>query len=598
VARSRDSQAPSNASGSRGRSARRTLEKCPTGIRGFDELTGGGLPRGRPSLVCGGPGCGKTLFALEFLVRGAVEHGEPGVFVSFEERPEDLQRNVASLGFDLAALSAEKRLVVDHVRVEPSEIEETGDYDLEGLFIRLGYAIDSIGARRVVLDTVESLFSGLGNMTILRAEIRRLFNWLKDRGVTAVITGERGEGALTRQGLEEYVSDCVILLDNRVAGEITTRRLRIVKYRGSTHEMNECPFLIEDAGFSIMPITSAGLNHTASYERVTSGIERLDTMLGGEGYYRGSSILVSGGAGTGKSTIAAHFAGATCRRGERCLYFAFEESQSQILRNMRSVGLDLMPFVKRGLLQFHAARPTFYGLEMHLAVIHRLVLQFDPSVVIVDPMTNLMQVAASARETMTMLIRLIDFLKTRGTTAFFTSLTSAGSASETSDSGVSSLTDTWLLVRNIEAGGERNRALYVLKSRGMAHSNRVREFILTSDGVKLVDVYTGPGGVLTGSARVNQEAADASAAAAQRDEFDERERGALRRHAALEAQIAALRVEIDDAESTLKRARSLELTRQKKANAVQKELATRRGSDGGEPTPARARKRNGSEERT
>ena len=598
MARSRDSQAPSNASGSRGRSARRTLEKCPTGIRGFDELTGGGLPRGRPSLVCGGPGCGKTLFALEFLVRGAVEHGEPGVFVSFEERPEDLQRNVASLGFDLAALSAEKRLVVDHVRVEPSEIEETGDYDLEGLFIRLGYAIDSIGARRVVLDTVESLFSGLGNMTILRAEIRRLFNWLKDRGVTAVITGERGEGALTRQGLEEYVSDCVILLDNRVAGEITTRRLRIVKYRGSTHEMNECPFLIEDAGFSIMPITSAGLNHTASYERVTSGIERLDTMLGGEGYYRGSSILVSGGAGTGKSTIAAHFAGATCRRGERCLYFAFEESQSQILRNMRSVGLDLMPFVKRGLLQFHAARPTFYGLEMHLAVIHRLVLQFDPSVVIVDPMTNLMQVAASARETMTMLIRLIDFLKTRGTTAFFTSLTSAGSASETSDSGVSSLTDTWLLVRNIEAGGERNRALYVLKSRGMAHSNRVREFILTSDGVKLVDVYTGPGGVLTGSARVNQEAADASAAAAQRDEFDERQRGALRRHAALEAQIAALRVEIDDAESTLKRARSLELTRQKKANAVQKELATRRGSDGGEPTPARARKRNGSEERT
>ena len=598
MARSRDSQAPSNASGSRGRSARRTLEKCPTGIRGFDELTGGGLPRGRPSLVCGGPGCGKTLFALEFLVRGAVEHGEPGVFVSFEERPEDLQRNVASLGFDLAALSAEKRLVVDHVRVEPSEIEETGDYDLEGLFIRLGYAIDSIGARRVVLDTVESLFSGLGNMTILRAEIRRLFNWLKDRGVTAIITGERGEGALTRQGLEEYVSDCVILLDNRVAGEITTRRLRIVKYRGSTHEMNECPFLIEDAGFSIMPITSAGLNHTASYERVTSGIERLDTMLGGEGYYRGSSILVSGGAGTGKSTIAAHFAGATCRRGERCLYFAFEESQSQILRNMRSVGLDLMPFVKRGLLQFHAARPTFYGLEMHLAVIHRLVLQFDPSVVIVDPMTNLMQVAASARETMTMLIRLIDFLKTRGTTAFFTSLTSAGSASETSDSGVSSLTDTWLLVRNIEAGGERNRALYVLKSRGMAHSNRVREFILTSDGVKLVDVYTGPGGVLTGSARVNQEAADASAAAAQRDEFDERERGALRRHAALEAQIAALRVEIDDAESTLKRARSLELTRQKKANAVQKELATRRGSDGGEPTPARARKRNGSEERT
>ena len=514
MVQSRESDAPLKGSKKGARSSRRTLEKCPTGIRGFDELSGGGLPRGRPTLVCGGPGCGKTLFALEFLVRGAVEQGEPGVFVSFEERPEDLQRNVASLGFDLAALAANKRLVIDHVRVERSEIEETGDYDLEGLFIRLGYAIDSIGARRVVLDTIESLFSGLGNATILRAELRRLFYWLKDKGVTAVVTGERGAGSLTRQGLEEYVSDCVILLDNRVVDDITTRRLRIVKYRGSTHGTNECPFIIEDTGFTLMPITSVGLNHEASKERVTSGVEPLDDMLGGAGYYRGSSILVTGGAGTGKSSLAAHFALASGRRGERCLYFAFEESESQILRNMKSISLDLAPFVKRGLLRFHNARPTFYGLETHLAIMHKLIQDFDPSTVVVDPITNLVQ-AGNEREAMTMLVRLIDFLKMRNATTLFTSLTSPGSMEETSDVGVSSLMDTWLLVRNLEADGERNRGLYVLKSRGMAHSNKIREFIVTGEGVKLVDVYTGPGGVLTGSARMKQEAADARRGKAQ-----------------------------------------------------------------------------------
>jgi circadian clock protein KaiC len=512
VAQSRQLQ-PTNPPSVRGPSSRLTLEKCPTGIRGFDEITGGGLPRGRPTLVCGGPGSGKTLFALEFLVRGAVDQSEPGVFVSFEERSEDLERNVASLGFDLAALAAKKRIVIDHVRVERSEIEETGDYDLEGLFIRLGYAIDSIGARRVVLDTIESLFSGLSSEGILRAELRRLFHWLKDKGVTAVITGERGEGALTRHGLEEYVSDCVILLDNRVSGEVATRRLRIVKYRGSSHAMNECPFLIEGRGFSVVPITSARLDHRVSEERVSSGIERLDAMLGGTGYYRGSSVLVSGGAGTGKSSIAAHFAAATCKRGERCLYFAFEESEKQIMRNMRSIGIDLAPFVKRGLLQFHSARPTLYGLEMHLAVMHRAIQEFDPSTVIVDPMTNLLQVA-SEREATSMLIRLMDFLKMRETTALFTSLTAADSAAERTDVGVSSLMDTWLLLRNIETEGERNRGLYVLKSRGMAHSNQIREFLLTNEGLKLVDVYTGDGPVLTGTARMKREAAEAAREAA------------------------------------------------------------------------------------
>ena len=576
---------------------RRGLEKCPTGIVGFDDLTGGGLPRGRPTLVCGGPGCGKTLFALEFLVRGAIEHGEPGVFVSFEERAEDLQKNVASLGFDLAALAKEKRLVVDHVRVERSEIEETGDYDLEGLFIRLGYAIDSIGARRVVLDTIESLFSGLSNETILRAELRRLFNWLKDRGITAVITGERGEGSLTRQGLEEYVSDCVILLDNRVNGEISTRRLRIVKYRGSRHGTNECPFLIDETGFSLMPITSVGLSHVASSARITSGIDRLDDMLGGAGYFRGSSILVSGGAGTGKSSLAAYLADATCRRGERCLYFAFEESESQILRNMRSIGLDLASHVRRGLLHFHTARPTFCGLEMHLAVMHKLILEFDPSTVIIDPMTNLVQVG-SERETTSLFVRLIDFLKMRGATTFFTSLTSGDSAAETSDAGVSSLMDTWLLLRNLETAGERNRGLYVLKSRGMAHSNQIREFMIAADGVKLLDVYAGRGAILMGTARVNQEASDAAAEAVHHAEIEERRRRAARRRAALEIQIAALQSEIDDEEASLQQARAVELSRQNEANAVRRELSPRRNAGGQAPGATQPkRKRNGSEER-
>jgi circadian clock protein KaiC len=568
--------------------------KSPTGIGGFDELTRGGLPRGRPTLVCGGPGCGKTLFALEFLIRGAVEQDEPGVFVSFEERPEDLQANASSLGFDLSDLIERKLLLVDHVRVERAEIEETGDYDLDGLFIRIGHAIDTVGAKRIVLDTIESLFSGLSNEALLRAELRRLFGWLKDKGITAVITGERGERALTRQGLEEYVSDCVILLDNRVINEVSTRRLRIVKYRGSKHTTNEVPFLIDDGGFSIMPISAVGLMNDASEERITTGIDRLDRMLGGAGYYRGSSVLVSGSAGTGKSSIAASFASATCRRGERCIYFAFEESQPQILRNTKSIGIDLAPYVTRGLLRFRNARPTYCGLEMHLAVMHKLVEEFQPTSVIVDPVTNLLQVG-DPREAGAMLIRLVDFLKMRGVTSIFTSLTSGGSAPEATDVGISSMMDTWLLLRNLESDGERNRGLYVLKSRGMGHSNQVREFIMTSQGIQLIDVYTGNGGVLMGSARLNQEAFEIAEESRRLADLDERERAVLRKHAALEAQMASIRAEIEDDLALLERARSAEQSRRERGNALRKELARRKNADVGTDAPPRSRKKNGQE---
>jgi circadian clock protein KaiC len=464
-----------------------TLPKAPTGIGGLDEITFGGLPRGRPTLVCGSAGCGKTLLAMEFLVRGAMEFGEPGVFVAFEETTDELTQNVRSLGFDLDDLVRRKKLLVDHVRVERSEIEETGEYDLEGLFIRLGHAIDSIGAKRVVLDTLEVLFGGLSNQSILRSELRRLFRWLKDKGVTAIITGERGEGTLTRHGLEEYVSDCVIVLDHRVTEQLSTRRIRIVKYRGTTHGTNEYPFLIDEAGISVLPITSLGLQHVASNDRLTTGIPRLDEMLGGAGVYRGSSVLISGTAGTGKTSLAAHFVDAACGRGERCLYLSFEESQSQLLRNMRSIGLNLAPWVKKDLLRFHSTRPSAYGLEMHLAVLHKLVKEFAPRVVVVDPITSFLN-TGSAGQTEGMLTRLIDFLKSEEITAVFTSLTRGGEALESSQVTVSSLIDTWLLVRDVEVNGERLRGLYVLKSRGMAHSNKVREFVLTDRGVDLIDV--------------------------------------------------------------------------------------------------------------
>lgn len=532
--------------------ARTQLPKAPTGIQGLDEITGGGLPKGRPTLVCGSAGCGKTLLAMEFLVRGAREFNEPGVFMAFEETAEDLTENVASLGFDLKNLIAHKKIVLDFVYIERSEIEETGEYDLEGLFIRLGEAIDSIGAKRVVLDTIESLFAGLPNPLILRAELRRLFRWLKTKGVTVIITGERGEGTLTRQGLEEYVSDCVIVLDHRANEQVSSRRLRVVKYRGSTHGTNEYPFLIDENGFSVLPVTSLGLQQIASTGRIPSGIPRLDAMLGGAGYFRGSSILISGTAGTGKSSLAAHFAAAACLRGERVLYFAFEESPSQIMRNMRSIGVDLQPWVEKGLLQFQANRPTFAGLEMHLTMMHKAINTFKPQVVIVDPLNSFV-IGGNEIEVKAMLMRLVDFLKMKQITGLFTNLTSGGSALEQTDIAISSLIDTWLLLRDIEIGGERNRGLYILKSRGMAHSNQIREFLLTDHGVELRDVYVGPSGVLTGSARLAQEAQEQATRTMREQEVEQRKLELERRRKAMEAQIAAMRAEFEAQETeTLK----------------------------------------------
>ena len=539
----------------------RSLPKAPTGIQGLDEITAGGFPRGRPTLICGSAGAGKTLLAMEFLVRGATEYNEPGVFMAFEETAPELTQNVRSLGFDLDELTKEKKLVIDFVRIERSEIDETGDYDLEGLFIRLGAAIEAIGATRVVLDTIENLFAGLQNQGILRAELRRLFRWLKDKGVTAVITAERGEGALTRHGLEEYVSDCVILLDHRVTDQVSTRRLRIVKYRGTAHGTNEYPFLIDEDGFSVLPVTSLGLQHRVSDERISSGVPRLDTMLGGEGFYRGTTILVSGTAGTGKTSMAASFVDAACRRGERCLYFSFEESQGQLIRNMRSIGLNLEQWTKKKLLQFHSTRATFYGLEMHLAMIHKIVQDFQPRVVVLDPIGSLIQ-AGNRRDAHTMIIRLIDFLKQREVTAFLTNLTSGGEALERTDVDISSIVDTWLFMRDIELAGERNRALYVLKSRGMAHSNQLREFLLTPQGVDLLDVYVGPEGVLTGSSRLSQEAREEAAALARRQDTERRDRDRTRKREVLEARIAALRKEFELEEAEAENASAEEISRE------------------------------------
>ncbi|HEX5682806.1 MAG TPA: circadian clock protein KaiC [Ideonella sp.] len=482
--------------------SRARLPKAATGIAGLDEITGGGLPRGRPTLVCGSAGCGKTMLAAEFLVRGAVEQGEPGVFMMFEESAAELTANMRSIGFDLDDLQRRKLLVLDHVHIERTEIQETGEYDLEGLFIRLGHAIDTIGAKRVVLDTVEALFSGLPNHAVLRAELRRLFRWLKDRGMTAVITGERGESSLTRFGLEEYVADCVIILDHRIVEQVSTRRLRVVKYRGSAHGTNEYPFLIGAKGLSVLPITSLQLDHEALDDRVSTGVAGLDAMLGSQGVFRGSSVLVSGSPGTGKSTLGASFAEAACARGERALYFAYEESASQLFRNMRSIGIDLARWQRDNLLHVHASRPTLHGLEQHLVQMYELVRELKPRVVVVDPISNL-SIESNDAALKPTLMRLIDFLKHRGVTAMFTSLTSDSEGSQAdSEVGVSSLMDTWLLLTNHEHNSERIRTLQVLKSRGMAHSNQVREFVMSAHGVDLIDVYVSGNQVLTGSARV------------------------------------------------------------------------------------------------
>ena len=466
------------------------LSKIPTGIQGFDEITEGGLPEGRVSLVAGAAGSGKTVFAMSFLVNGAEQYGDPGLFVSFEETSRDLETNFASQGLDLKALQEAGRLALDHIRIERSEMEETGDYDLEGLFVRLGAEIDAIGARRVVLDTIEVLFSAFKDEVIVRAEVKRLFQWLADKGVTAIVTGESGDRHITRHGLEEYVADFVVVFNHLVSDETATRRLRIVKYRGSAHGTNEFSFLIDQRGISVLPISSMGLRHAAPTERVSIGIAPLDRMLGGKGPYRASSIIVSGPAGTGKTSIAASFVDAACRRSEKALYFAFEESPEQIMRNMRSIGIDLRKWVDAGLLRIHAERPQNTGLEMHLVRMNREIEEFSPAVTVIDPITNLTSIGthSSIRATLT---RLIDAMKSREITALFTSLTEGGENAESTDVGVSSLMDTWVLVRNLEAEGKRTRGLYVLKSRGMAHSNEIREFVLSDDGVDLLDLPAG-----------------------------------------------------------------------------------------------------------
>lgn len=562
--------------------ARNPLPKAPTGIQGLDEITGGGLPRGRPTLVCGGAGCGKTLLSMEFLVRGATEFAEPGVFIAFEESAEELTQNVASLGFDLDDLVAQQQLALDFVEIEPGSLEETGDFDLSGLFIRLGYAIDSIGAKRVVLDTIETIFSGLPNPAILRAELRRLFRWLKDKGVTAIVTGERGDGQLTRQGLEEYVSDCVITLAQHQREQIWTRRLRIVKYRGSSHGTDDYPFLIDDDGIAVTPITSVHLDHAISTERISTGIARLDTMLGGDGYFRGSSVLISGTAGTGKSSLSGHFAAATCTRGERALYFAFEESPAQIQRNLSAIGLDLAHWVQQGLLRFHATRPTFAGLEMHLTTVHRAVNQFAPSVVILDPLNSFIS-GDNAVEVKGMLTRLIDFLKSRQITALFTSLTAGGDALEQTDSAISSLIDTWVLLTAVNSGGERNRALSILKSRGMAHSNQTREFLITNHGIELRDVYLGPDGVLTGSARLARESAEANERLERSQEIERRQRDLEQQRITLEAQVAALRQEFEAREAETLALIERERRRDSQSLAARASMASHRRADVQQP---------------
>ena len=557
----------------------KSLEKTPTGISGLDEVTYGGLPEGRTTLIYGSAGSGKTLMAMEFLVKGAEKYGEPGVFMAFEETSEDLTENFASLGFDLDSLEAKNKLIVDYVHIDKSEIEETGEYNLEGLFIRLGLAIDSIGAKRVALDTLEVLFSGFQNEAILRSELRRLFRWLKDKGVTAIVTGERGESSLTRYGLEEYVADCVILLDNRMVEQIATRRLRVIKYRGSKHGTNEYPFMIEEDGISVLPITSLGLEHGVSLERVSTGIERLDIMLGGEGYYRGTTILISGTAGTGKTSFASQFCKATCERGERCLFFAFEESTDQIVRNMNSIGIDLQQYINSGIMKIHASRPMTYGLEMHLISMRRSIDRFEPDVVVIDPVSNLVNVGSQV-DVKLMLTRLIDYLKHKNITAVCTSLVEHESTEGVSAQGVSSIMDTWINLRFFESDNERNRGLSIIKSRGMGHSNQIREFLLTDHGIDIQDVYLGPsGGLLMGSARIIKEAEEVSEAVVQSQAIARKKRELENKIKSLDAQLVTLNSEYEIQKEELDRLASEDDLRNKALVSGRSRIAGIRKAD-------------------
>ncbi len=557
---------------------RHTLPKTPTSIIGLDEITGGGLPKGRPTLVCGGAGCGKTLFAMEFIVHGATIYDEPGVFISFEETEEELKANVASLGFDLDKLVANKKIWLEHIQIVNDGIEMKSEYDLNGLFIHIHQAIESINAKRVVLDTIESLFTTLPNPTVIRIELRRLFSWLKKKGVTAIVTGEKGNGTLTNQGLEEYVSDCVIMLDNRVQEQSSIRRLRIVKYRGSTHGTNEYPFLIDEDGFSVLPVTSLGLNHISSTERISTGIPRLDTMLSGKGFFRGSTILISGSAGTGKTSLAAKFVETACKRGEKVLYFAYEESPSQFMRNMSSIGIYLQKWVDKRILSFHATRPTMQGLEQHLSTTIKLINTLNPRIVVLDPIDAFM-IGNNKTEVRIMLLRLVDFLKTRNITALFLNLTNLSDNQELTDMSISSLIDTWVLLRDIEVSGERNRGLYILKSRGMAHSNQIREFILTDNGIELADVYVGPEGVLTGSARLSQEAKDEAEHLLRLQEIERIQNELESKRVAVDARILAIKSKFKSAESQVQKNIEMEKAKIKMFEKDKKKMAQSRSAD-------------------
>jgi circadian clock protein KaiC len=549
------------------------LEKAPTGITGLDQITGGGLPLGRVTLVAGSAGAGKTLLGMEFLVAGAREYAEPGVLVSFEESAAKVALNVRSLGFDVEQLRRDGLLDVLSFQVDPAEIATSGEFDFGPLFAILEDAIERIGARRVVLDTIEVLFGAFGDDATVRSELSRLARWLEARGITAIVTGERGDKSLTRHGIEEYVTDCVILLDHRVNDEISTRRLRVVKYRGSAHGTNEYPFLISARGFVVLPVTSIALDYQASDERIPTGIARLDHMLGG-GLFRGSTLLVSGTAGTGKTSVGAHLAHAACARGERALLVLFEESPLQYLRNMRSIGLDLRPWVDAGLLRIWAARQSTFGMETHLAVLARLIEEETPAVAVLDGIAGL--AGALAPEALSMVARKIDLLKTHGVTTLITALSPGDEASTVS---VSAMVDTWLLLRNVETDGERNRLLFVLKSRGTAHSNQVREFVLTDHGVELVDVYIGASGVLAGSARVAQLAAQRNAEVRQDAELSRRRRDLHRSVIEREAHLVSVQDQLDAERTEIERIDLRERHEAADTEADRSAMATRRWAD-------------------
>lgn len=558
---------------------RRELEKTPTGIGGFDEITFGGLPKGRPTLVIGGAGSGKTLFGIQFLVRGAVDYGEPGVFLAFEETADDLTQNVRSLGYDLKQLASQNLMAIEHAALDqPANVIGQGEYDLDALFMRLARTIDLLGATRVVVDTLEVIIADDRDRAAVRATCLRLFRWLKNRGVTCVITAEKSIHGKTAHDLEEFIADCVIHLDHRVDAQVSSRTLRVVKYRGSKHGTNEYPFLIGDEGISVLPVTSIGLRHMVSDERVSSGVSRLDTMLGGKGFYRGSTVMISGTPGSGKSSLSAEFTSAACERGERVIYFTFEESPQQVTRNMRSIGLDLQHWVDADLLRFVAARPSAYGLEMHLAVMTKVIDEFDAQNVVIDPISNVIR-AGSPNEAHTMVVRLVDFLKTRGATAILTHPTGPGPLLDHTEIAISSIIDTWLLVQSVEIGGERNRTLYVLKSRGMYHSNQIREFLITDNGIELVDVYTGVGGVLTGAARATREAEDHAARLAREQEVTRAQRRFERRRQAIEAQIMALRAELESDEAEMLRGLDEAKAAESELNRDRLRMARIRGAD-------------------